>query len=228
MKRQPESVIEVYTRAEMVASVIWLHGLGTNATDMDGIITNMRRSRELGLHHVAPNAPVRRITVTKGAPVRAWFDVLGDPTEVPEDRAGIEASSTRVRELLDNEQANGIPAEHTVLGGFSQGASVALHAGLRYPHRLGGIIVLSGELVLPDLLARERHPANAETPILMIHGTEDESIPLEDARRSRDRLRELSYRVDWQEFPMGHAVCPEEIEVVDDWTYRILEPAAKP
>jgi phospholipase/carboxylesterase len=225
MNTQKDDLVELYTRPELVACTLWLHGLGTNATDLDSIITNMHRSRELGLHYLAPSAPIRPITLNNGRSARAWFDVAGDPAEVPEDREGIEDSSKRIAMLLDQERDRGIPSEHTVIGGFSQGASQALHTGLRYPHRLGGIILLSGELVLPDLLAAERHPANADIPILMLHGTGDETIPLDDARRSRDRLRELGYTVDWHEFPMGHAVCAEEIEILDAWTYRILEPA---
>ena len=225
MKREQEDLIELYTRPELVACTIWLHGLGVNATDMDAIITNMRRSRELGLHYLAPSAPLRRITVNRGQPMRAWFDVTGDPAEMPEDQAGIEESARRITTLLDDERGRGIASEHTVIGGFSQGASLALHTALRYPHRLGGVIVLSGELVLADSLAGERHPANADVPILMLHGTGDETIPLEDARRSRDRLLELGYAVDWHEFSMGHAVCPEEIDLLDQWAYRILAPA---
>jgi phospholipase/carboxylesterase len=225
MKTQQQDIIELYTRPELVATTVWLHGMGTNATDMDGIITNMRKSRELGLHHLAPSAPVRPVTVNNGRPGRAWFDVLGDPAEVPEDRIGIEESSRYIRDLLNEERGRNIPSKYTVLGGFSQGASLALHAGLRYPHALAGIVMLSGELVLADLLAEERHPGNTKTPILMLHGTEDETIPLEDARRSRDRLQELGYRVDWHELPMGHAVTGEEIAIIDDWVYERLEPA---
>jgi phospholipase/carboxylesterase len=225
MNRQQDDLIELYTRPELVACTMWLHGLGVNATDMDAIITSMRRSRELGLHYLAPSAPLRPITVNRGQPMRAWFDVTGDPAEVPEDRTGIEESAGRIAKLLDDEGARGIAPEHTIIGGFSQGASLALHTGLRYPHRLGGIILLSGELLLADSLAEERHPANADVPILMMHGTRDETIPLEDALRSRDRLRELGYPVEWHEFSMGHAVCPEEIDLLDQWAYRILAPA---
>lgn len=225
-KAPKEDLIELYTRPQLVACTLWLHGLGTNGTDLDSIITNMRRSRELGLHYLAPNAPLRRISVNGGRPARAWFDVTGDPAEHPEDRDGIEESARRIADLLDLERERGIPSEHTVIGGFSQGASLGLHTGLRYPRRIGGIILLSGEMVLADLLERERHPANADTPILMLHGTEDEVVPVADARRSRDRLRALGYHVEWHEFPVAHAVCPEEIGILDDWTYRILEPAA--
>ncbi|MCC5857909.1 MAG: phospholipase [Ectothiorhodospiraceae bacterium] len=218
-------MIELYTRARPVASTVWLHGLGVNGGDMDAIVTNMRRSREIGLHHVAPNAPLRSITVNGGRRARAWFDVLGDPASVPEDRGGIEDSASRIRDILDAERAQGFASNRIILGGFSQGGSIALHAGLRYPHRLAGIVVLSGELVLPDLLAREQHGANLETPVLMIHGTDDEAIPVESARRGRDRLMDLGYPVHWHELPMGHEVTVDEIAIIDDWVHDRLKPA---
>ena len=224
MKPFQEDLIEAYTRPPSAVAhcTIWLHGLGVSASDMDGIIRNMRRSRELGLHYVAPNAPVRPITVNGGRASRAWFDVKGDPADVPEDREGIDDSTQRMFALLDAERGRGVPSESTVIGGFSQGASLALHAGLRYPHRLAGVVMLSGELVLADSLAQERHEANAQLPILMLHGTQDETIPMDDALRARDRLREAGHTVDWHEFPIGHAVSPEEIEVVDVWVERVL------
>ena len=224
--QEERDLIEVYTRAQVVASIVWLHGLGVGGSDMDGLITNMSRSREIGLHHLAPNAPLRRITVNNGRPARAWYDVLGDPAEVPRDEAGIGDSHGRITRLLNAERQRGIPSEHTVLGGFSQGAAMALHCGLRYPQPLGGIVVLSGELLLPERLADERHPANAKTPILMIHGTADEAVPVADAARSRDQLRELGYTVEWVEFPAGHTVPMDAVAKVDAWVYESLEPAA--
>lgn len=225
MTAQQDDLIEVYTRSTPVACTLWLHGLGVSAADMDDLIRNMPRSRELGLHYIAPNAPVRPITVNDSRPARAWFDVTGDPSQVPEDRAGIEDSTRRIFGLLDTERARGIPSDFTVLGGFSQGASQALHAGLRYPHRLAGVVMLSGELLLADSVEEERHPANAQLPVLMLHGTRDETIPPEDALRTRDRLRALGHPVDWHEFPQGHAVSAEQMPVVDAWIERVLIPA---
>ncbi len=225
MKAAQDDVIEVYTRAKARAATLWLHGLGVNAGDMDGVIANMRRSRELGLHYVAPNAPLRPITVNNGMPARAWFDVAGDPAEVPPGQESLADSCRRVHVLLDRERQRGFPSQTVLLGGFSQGASMSLYAGLRYPHRLAGIVVMSGELPLPDLLARERHPANADTPIMMIHGTEDEAIPLADARRSRDHLLGLGQPVEWHELPVGHTVSLDTIALVDEWAYRHLAAA---
>jgi len=226
MTPRDDDLIEAYTRPRVVACTLWLHGLGVNAADMDGIISRMRRSWELGLHHVAPNAPLRPITVNAGRHTRAWFDVTGDPADTPVDREGIEESTRHIHRLLDRERARGIASRHTILGGFSQGGALALHAGLRYPHGLGGIVVLSGELLLADELIHERDPANIHPPVLMIHGRDDPIIPLQEARHGRDLLVESGHPVTWHELPMGHGVLPEEIEIIDAWSYAMLAPAA--
>ncbi len=225
MQQQARDMIELYTRPRPTAATFWLHGLGAGGTDMDAIVTNLKRSRELGLHHLAPDAPVRPVTVNDGRATRAWFDVLGEPGAVPDDRAGMDESVAWIHGLLEQEHTrHGIPAARTIVGGFSQGAALALHAGLRYRQALAGVVVLSGELPLAELLAEERHPANADTPILIIHGVDDPAIPLADARRGRDRLQDLGYAVDWYEFPMGHAVTLDVIGCVDDWLHRRLAP----
>ena len=107
MKPSPDELIELYTRREVFAATIWLHGRGVNATDLDGIIRNMRMSRELGLHYVAPSAPLRPITANGGRPSRAWFDIPGDPEIVGEDHEGIRQSSEGIRELIDAERVIG-------------------------------------------------------------------------------------------------------------------------
>ena len=57
--------------------------------------------------------------------------------------------------LIDREVARGIPAHRIVLAGFSQGCAMALHTGLRLPHKLAGIMALSGYLPLADRFTAE-------------------------------------------------------------------------
>jgi phospholipase/carboxylesterase len=59
----------------------------------------------------------------------------------------------------------------------------------------------------------------------MAHGAEDPVIPLQRAAISRDQLRKLGHQVEWHEYPMPHAVCPEEIADVGAWLGRVLAPA---
>src|SRR5688572_18113349 len=112
-------------------AIIWLHGLGADGHDFEPIVP------ELGLRFpvrfVFPHAPVRPVTINGGMPMRAWYDILGFNGQASEDAAGIRASATAVRALIDRELERGIPAERIVLAGFSQGGAVALHTALRAP-----------------------------------------------------------------------------------------------
>lgn len=224
---QQQDCIELYTRPELHASTLWLHGQGATGTDMDSFITHMHRSRELGLHHLAPNAGLRRLTIRNGLPMRAWFDIKGDPAEVGEDAEGIRESSARIHALLDDECDRGIPSTCILLGGFSQGASLALFSALRYAKPLAGAVMFAGELLLEDTLQAERHPANASLPILLLHGRRDENTPIELARHARDRLSELGHPVELLEFDLAHEVSLEQIARMDDWAFPLLQQAIR-
>ena len=109
-----------------------------------------------------------------------------------------------------------------VLGGFSQGGAVSLYAAPRMPARLAGVLALSCYLPLRRDLAAERRPENDGTPIFMAHGIEDPMLPLSLGSDSRDALSELGYTVEWHQYRMGHAVCPEEIADIRHFLLRVL------
>ena len=136
--------------------------------------------------------------------------------------AGSEDVGAVVDWLRDNIAAHGGDPARIVLAGFSQGGAMALQTGLRHPERLAGILALSCALPLADRLAAEAHPANRDVPILMAHGTGDDVIPIARARRSRDVLVGLGYRVDWREYPMPHAIVPAEIRDIAAWLRGVI------
>ena len=99
---------------------------------------------------------------------------------------------------------------------------MALLTGLRHRERLAGIVGLSGYLPLPAQTAAERTQANADTPIFLAHGWQDEVVAFQRAQDSAAALRELGYDVDWHEYPIGHSVCMEEIRDLNDWLLNVL------
>jgi phospholipase/carboxylesterase len=196
-----------------------MHGLGADGHDFEPIVSELELPRTLALRFVFPHAPMRPVTINRGYVMRAWYDVVGDGSE---DDAGIRASQARVEALIAREQARGLPAARIALAGFSQGGALALQAGLRHPARLAGIVALSCYLPLADTLAAEASPANRDVPIFMAHGTQDPLIPAARARRSRDKLIDLGYRVTWHEYPMAHSVCGDEVRDLSAWLRGVL------
>ncbi|XOZ33039.1 alpha/beta hydrolase [Halomonadaceae bacterium KBTZ08] len=212
-----DETLTIHTRRNVEAAMLWLHGQGTSSEDLTPLFKNLAASRELGLRYLAPNAPMRRLQALGGRMGRAWYDVAAADSGEADPETLCE-SHTQLTGLLDAERETGIPPARTLVGGFSQGGAMALHTALQYPYPLAGIIVLSGELLHPEALAGAIHPANAATPILMIHGTGDELIPVEEAKTNRDRLRDLGLPVDWHTLALGHEISMDTIALVDQWT----------
>jgi len=204
------------------ASIIWLHGLGADGHDFEPIVPALSLPSGLRARFVFPHAPVQSVTINYGHVMPAWYDVYGDGRQ---DADGIRVSQGRIEALIARERARGVSTRRIVLAGFSQGGAIALQTGLRHPERLAGILALSTYLPLAETLGAEANPANRDVPIFMAHGTEDPVIPLQRAAISRDQLRKLGHQVEWHEYPMPHAVCPEEIADVGAWLGRVLAPA---
>jgi phospholipase/carboxylesterase len=214
--------LEIETAPSPRAAVIWMHGLGADGHDFAGIEREVTPPGA-AVRYVYPHAPMMPVTINNGYVMRAWYDVFGVAGERREDEAGVRASQERIEQLIAREKARGIPARAIVLAGFSQGGALALHTGLRHPERLAGVMALSCFLPVARTVATEASAANRDVPIFMAHGIADDLIPVTRARTARDTLLELGYKVEWHEYPMGHSLCPQEIEEIAAWLQRIIE-----
>ena len=123
---------------------------------------------------------------------------------------------------MQREIDSGVPSSAITLAGFSQGGVIALHAGLRHPERLAGIVALSTHLHEVNRVEAERRDENLALPIFMAHGTGDPMIPIMRAATSRENLIRLGYDVRWFDYPMGHQVCLEEVEEIAHFFREVL------
>ena len=217
--------VEIESAPQPTAAVIWLHGLGADGHDFASLVPELDLPGCPPIRFIFPHAPSMPVTVNGGYVMPAWYDILGPNLISQQDAAGIQASERAIVALIAHEVARGIPAEHIVLAGFSQGCAMALHTGLRLPHRLAGIMALSGYLPLVDRLAAERHPANAQTPVFMAHGTQDPVVVIARGEASRDALAALSQPVAWHSYPMPHSLHPQEISDISAFLAQVLGPA---
>ena len=139
----------------------------------------------------------------------AWFEFGGDI--VP----GVRRSRKRLCELLEALRAKGFPPEETTLGGFSQGCLMALETGLRFPHRLAGIVGISGWLSEPEQLVKELSPVAFQQRLLITHGTLDPLLPFAESREQVNLLKAAGLHVEWHEFVKPHTIAGEdELEVI--------------
>ena len=205
--------LETAPGANPVGCVIWMHGLGADATDFEPIVPLL--PLEADLRFVFPNAPVRPITVNGDMEMRGWYDI--DPNSPLASGDDIRASVEAITQLIEAEVASGFRYDQITIAGFSQGCVIALELGLGFRERSRGIMALSTYVNDHEHLAERVDFANVDTPIFMAHGVSDPMIPITRAITSRQTLLDLSYSVQWQEYAMGHQVCPQQITHIGQW-----------
>lgn len=192
--------------------VLCMHGRGADANDLADLAPLLDGGS--GYRFVFPNAP-RPFEPYPGMTFGwTWFDGL------PPQPESVAASRKLLLEFIEEVRKRyPTPEDKIVISGFSQGGVMALDAGFRMSPPPAGIVVMSGALSEHDLDAlRER----ASQRVLIVHGVEDEMIPVNAARRARAVLEQHGIAPEYHEFAMGHHVTPESIEVVAEFIRRSL------
>ena len=148
----------------------------------------------------------------------SWFDYQGDITP------GVKRSRQLLFELLDAQRNAGYQTGETILGGFSQGCLMSIDVGLRYPHRLAGIVGISGWVCEPEKLLQELSPVAFEQRLLITHGLFDPMVPFADTREQINMLKAAGLRVAWHEFPKPHTIAGElEMSVIRDFVRKCYD-----
>lgn len=219
-------VLSVYMKepqAPAQACIIWMHGLGADASDMVGLADGLSID-EVSLRHVFINAPVRPVTLNNGMVMPAWYDILGMELVDREDKEGIEQSELIIRKVMDEQLNDGFTYNQIFLAGFSQGGAMALHTGLQTPERLGGIIALSAYLPMAQ---HNRPKLNKHTPIFIGAGQFDPLVLPKWVELSNDWLLNNGYtQISKHQYPMEHSVCLEELKDISLWLKQQVQGGA--
>jgi phospholipase/carboxylesterase len=209
--------LEVTTADNPEYSVIWMHGLGADGHDFEPIVPFLGLPSAMAIRFIFPHALMRPITVNAGAVMRAWYDIIEISTSKGQDEAGIRHSAGKIRALIEQEIARGIPASKIILAGFSQGGAMALHVGLRFGQKLAGIMALSAYLMFPERLPGERSEANSATAVFLGHGTQDPMVPFFLGQEIKSTLETGQWPVEWHSYPITHSVSQDEIVDIGRW-----------
>ncbi len=223
MEDQLLACVEINPETTPAYVVIWLHGLGADGHDFEAIVPELALPESTPVRFVFPHAPLRPITINGGMVMRAWFDVREMDLCRDTDTENIYASSRHLTALLQRELDAGVPSNHIILAGFSQGGAIVLHTALRFAKPLAGILALSTYSPTIADLGDERSDGNRTIPIMMAHGLYDPLIPLSTAEHTRDVLIKLNYPIQWQAYPMQHEVCVEEIRDISAWLRSVMK-----
>jgi phospholipase/carboxylesterase len=200
------------------SSVIWLHGLGADGYDFAPLAQEFKLP---ATRFIFPHAPVRPITINNGYEMRGWYDIVSlNRDEFVHDLEGIEASCALVQRLIAQEHEHGIAYDKIVLAGFSQGGAIALFSGLTLAHPLAGILALSTYVPAPEVLLSRCEPITRN--ILMMHGDQDEVIPLLVAQDALLYLESIKQYPEFKIYPMGHSVCMPQVLDIAKWLQDLL------
>lgn len=198
-------------------TLIWLHGLGVDGSDFKDFQQELEQFGHIdNVNVVLPSAKVREVSTMKLS-MPAWYDLYTDNfmEKADEDIDGMNEARTFVQTIIDEERTKN-PDTPIVLGGFSQGAAVALLTGLSQTTPLLGIVAFSGYV--------PHHPRFDEIsdiakqiPIFMAHGSIDSVIPMHKAEEGVMTLNKAQANVEFHQYAMMHELCPDEIADLADF-----------
>jgi phospholipase/carboxylesterase len=213
--------------SDAAATIVLLHGFGAPGDDLVPLAPLIARFAARGgsppkLRFVFPEAPLELDGMFGG---RAWWllDLAALEQELrvgaPRDRRGevpegLPAARAHVGRFVDQLVARyAIDERRLVLGGFSQGAMVALDVALHRATSPAALVVMSGTLIAERDWS-PRLPGLAGTPIVMSHGRRDMLLPFAIAEELKTRLADAGARVDWHPFVGGHEIPPAVLDAV--------------
>jgi len=147
---------------------------------------------------------------------RMWYNLRG------QDYQGLKESRQQLTDWLKSlEGSTGVPLSRTILAGFSQGGAMTLDVGLNLP--LAGLVCISG------YLHSKREPIAGKSfpPVLIVHGKQDQMVPVSSAQSARDTLTASGVTVKYQEFDMGHIVIPPVLVLMRSFVLDTIQTAIR-
>ena len=187
--------------------VVFLHGYGADGNDLIEI-GRAWQGLMPDAAFVSPHAPRPCGQAPSG---REWFPLtFRDPNE---RWVGVQAAAPTLNGFLDAELARRqLPPQALALVGFSQGTMMALHIGLRRAVSPAAIVGYSGMLVVPEDVDPDTFAAEikAKPPVLLIHGDQDELIPVQAVFHASQGLAALDVPAEWHiSSGIGHGIDQE-------------------
>jgi len=187
--------------------VVFLHGYGADGNDLIDIGRAWQNLLP-NAAFVSPHAP----RPCGQAPVgREWFPLtFRDPDE---RWVGCNAAAPMLNAFLDAELKRiNLPPQALALVGFSQGTMMALHVGLRRDVAPAAIVGYSGMLVVPEAVDPDSFAGEIKSrpPVLLVHGDEDQLIPVQAVFHASQGLAALEVPVQWHiSNGVGHGIDQE-------------------
>ena len=193
--------------------LILLHGYGSNEQD---------------LFSFAEELPDEILIISAQAPYEmgyggyAWYainfdDVNGKYSDLKQARESIDKIAIFIDEMKSKYNTD---PDKTFLLGFSQGAILSYSLSFIYPNKVNHIIALSG--YINDKMIPIQISKDIKTDYYCSHGTVDQVLPVDWARKSESFLNNLGLQNVYAEYPVGHGVAPQNFYSFKSWIIERL------
>ena len=193
--------------------LLLLHGYGSNEED---------------LFSFASELPNDSYVISVRAPYdlqpygHAWYAIHFDADENKfsdnvQAKQSVEIIASFIDEIVKQYP---IDTENVTLIGFSQGAILSYATALTYPEKVTKVVALSGyfnQEILPEVIDTK---AISHLKFFVSHGSVDQVIPVDWARKAKPALENLGLEVEYQEYPIGHGVSPKNFYDFKNWLQR--------
>ncbi|MFY0604873.1 MAG: phospholipase [Flavobacteriaceae bacterium] len=186
--------------------LVLIHGYGSN---------------ELDLYSFAEELPDELLIVSLRAPYEmsyggyAWYAINLDASnnkfsDLNQARTSLDKIVVTIDEIKNTYKTN-----KTFLLGFSQGAILSYALSFMFPNKVDHIIALSG--YINEALLPENISSNIQTDYYISHGSVDQVLPVEWARKASPILDSLGLQNIYTEYPVGHGVAPQNFFSFKKW-----------
>lgn len=188
--------------------------------------------RDMQFPHIKvmyPTAPMQPYTPLGGELSNVWFDRRSVSIDARESRKSMSQIYETVHELISEELAQGIPPSRIIVGGFSMGGALAIHAGYHLNTDLAGVFACSSFLnrdsIVYDSLKNRTKPGTVLPDLKMFHGERDTLVPMEWGKESFNQLVTLGIKADFTPISNTlHELKKRELLDIQEWVQYKLPP----
>lgn len=218
---------ESLDRRKFTCAVIWLHELGSTEIAWQQRLHALLPESLGPVKWLWPRAEMHNVTAQAGVKMTSWFDITELPVQsvvgVPdrqrhEDSAEeMNRSVRRIHKVVKNLEDSGIPSSKIAIGGFQQGAALAVHAALRYKKTLAACVALHAWIPVAADLKKLATEDGRSVEILWCQGTKDAVVSVEAQDEGATMLQNLGVKVTNQRGVRGHDVGSEDLKLAMTW-----------
>ena len=122
-----------------------------------------------------------------------------------------------MNDLINKIQKRGYSSKKIFLIGFSQGACLAIDFALRLQFSIGGIVAIAGFIKFKERFVEEVSKESCDTPILLMHGNQDNIIPIKAGKTAYNILHERGYPIYFESYNAKHKIPLKKMSLINEF-----------